>query len=1452
MAGNKIAKLQAQLAETKRLYGQIETGDNSEYIAQRRASEDKAKQAEADRPDLGERFSAAFAGNTDMRIADVISRGIRSIGGEFDSDAVEGFKPPDELMVDVPRADYDDRAKARSMPELRDIIRRQNEEADRIKTVFDGGMASGLALSFGSELLSVTNYAAPYAAARTLGFRAIQLANQGRVGASVGRTVAENLASGTAVELALQTAEGRYDPANLALSVVADLAIGGASAYEVLRAADMQRAAEDVLTRQIDMVGQAKVNIGDAATPEQVNKEYARLRTEEIKAPLSANVSPIPDSRKLMTHPDDEIDDLLDDTVETRPVQAMTDVTRFADPDNADRAAMWVQAQESSYNQLRTLGVDLPDAPSLEARKTSLSTLDLPSPGIKRHGESVDEKFNVIADTLEDLRKQFIPDVTLHLTGFPNAKQGEAGAHLLVKPNHSVLAVKFGSGLRVAVHEFGHAVFAHKLAGASDEAKAAMRGAWDAWQAKAASSSSVRESLVKRSPISFFAGSAGKSVAADAALKNTDASLLDVFVEAFNGDKTKAKQYQKYFTNFDEFSAEQLGKFIDNEVAGFGEGKLTVPQQIVRLVGQFFKMAAELFGFAKERGILGAEPSFEKFFNDLLAGNIKDGVPPMDMDVQLMAAPTKEAVKSVSGFMADPVASSTGLNLLPVGTAAERAKVKALLNLHKRADAWAKANPKDEAWEKRANNLIDNSLFSAASTGLTLLKSNNNVARMIAAELLEDASGVSGKRQPTAAISKTMHQNFFMGNVVNEYDNAYGMWRKAAGGSLTDDFIGGEYRYRFDRAVAEEIEGRRVTGEVVTRDPYIKAAADSLESAYGRIAKSQISNKTLGWAALPETSRGYMPHKMSPGKWRATSNAQRQVIHTALVDQFVNIEGWDISFADRLASSYLQRVQARANGGHDSPIGGSSAGAADIVEDAMLSLGMSKDEIMKNMQRFNRGAAGWTKGRLDLDLTKEYIVDGKPFKLLDIFETNQLELLRSQAGRASGEVALARHGVYGKPGLDTIREALTYGADGAKATDVELAAFDQVSAEFLNAPFGTAGPKWMQNAMILNSAVRLGGIVYNQFAEFINGATHLGVARMAAGVASMPRMRSEIKALVRGEKVDNPLLSSIEALGGSEFGTQAYKIVLPFDNPDHAYPTYGVDTLSNFDRLVRGASYAQGKLSLWRTVHSVQQRAMAEQIVAKIARYVRDGTDDIALDQFGITAELRASLKADLSKVASWEGNSLTKFDVTQMTDPAQQEALIQAVHRGVSQIIQGTFIGETGKWAHDGYLKLLTQFRTFSITAAEKQWGRQRNSRGSVKSLGILLGSMFAAVPVYYARVYASSIGREDQEAYIEERLRPELVARQVLNYVALSGLAGDFLDAAAAIAPEDMGLKMTGGRAGTDTEFVGNMVAPSLSLVDDVWKALQNLDDPEKLAKVLPGSRLPFIVPAINELGD
>src|SRR5690606_23751000 len=101
---------------------------------------------------------------------------------------------------------------------------------------------------------------------------------------------------------------------------------------------------------------------------------------------------------------------------------------------------------------------------------------------------------------------------------------------------------------------------------------------------------------------------------------------------------------------------------------------------------------------------------------------------------------------------------------------------------------------------------------------------------------------------------------------------------------------------------------------------------------------------------------------------------------------------------------------------------------------------------------------------------------------------------------------------------------------------------------------------------------------------------------------------------------------------------------------------------------------------------------------------------DVALAQMGFGPDVVQALRR--SHAFEWSGGRLVGFDITKIEDVAVAEQVAQGVHRGVKQIIQGTFIGEQGKWAHDDFLKTLAQFRTFGITAAEKQWARQRNTR--------------------------------------------------------------------------------------------------------------------------------------------
>lgn len=352
-------------------------------------------------------------------------------------------------------------------------------------------------------------------------------------------------------------------------------------------------------------------------------------------------------------------------------------------------------------------------------------------------------------------------------------------------------------------------------------------------------------------------------------------------------------------------------------------------------------------------------------------------------------------------------------------------------------------------------------------------------------------------------------------------------------------------------------------------------------------------------------------------------------------------------------------------------------------------------------------------------------------------------------------------------------------------------------------------------------------------------------------IVGIPRLRDEIKALVRGEAVDNPIIGSVErAYGGAEFGTDSYKTVFQFDNKALEVQAYGQETITLMDRLLRGGGHLQGKLSMWRTLHATQQRGMAEGIVRKAAVYLKDGGEaDVWLRDMGLSDTLIQRLRADLDKIAEFDGaGRLAKLDITQ-TDAEVAREFAQVVWRGVNQIIQGTFPGERNRWATDAHMRLLTQFRTFSLTAVEKQWGRMAGNVGAYKAAGILIGSMCAVLPIYAARVYAGALGRDDADEYIDRAFEPERIARQALNYTASSGLVGDLLDVLGATSGVSLG-----GRTGTQEEaFFGSIVAPSADLLNDLYGAVQNSEEGtsfEELAKSAPFSKLPYVIPAVNVL--
>jgi hypothetical protein len=735
-----------------------------------------------------------------------------------------------------------------------------------------------------------------------------------------------------------------------------------------------------------------------------------------------------------------------------------------------------------------------------------------------------------------------------------------------------------------------------------------------------------------------------------------------------------------------------------------------------------------------------------------------------------------------------------------------------------------------------------------------LLQSESPVYRAVGMLLVENAQGAAGRRR-SAAVTQHIRENAY-NKVMSNYDALSRQYSASIGIGPVRNAVNGEGNNAFNRAVMMEIEQRNgsAAGTRFSDNPYVNEAADNVETGMTMMRHEQQTVNVIGAERLgttPDASRGHITHKLSPEAVLNLPAAAAKRVRAVFSRQFQQIEGFDKEFADDLAKDYVNRGRLKAHGHHAVPVDVSSPEASEIIRDVLKGKGIEGAELEDLMGKFARGGASHTKKRLKLDLTED-IGDGK--QLIDLFVTDVPQLYRSYARRVSGDVALAQYGVMGQPGLDVLKRA----GMQSGATPAETDAFDQIISEFLNTPYGKGrNSVVLDNVRAATSAARLGGMVFTQQAEWANVIPVLGIRGMLNGIAAMPRMAREIRELVKTGKTDNAILRDWDQMGGG-MGMDDYHNTRMFDVKDNEVEAFNGSSSGLLTRMIRGASHANMVLSGQRLTMAVQTRGLSEGILKKAFRYVAEGSNTTALDDMGIDATLRKAIAEDMDRVAVFdkkgklvalnmrEGKALTPQLVNQMH---------QAIERGSAQMIQRTFIGETGAWAHDSLLKSFFQFRTFGLTSVEKQWGRNKKNYGTAKAVSIVVGAASIAMPIYMARVglNAMSKAEDEREEYLDRNLTPLALTRATLNYVSSAGLAGDAADLMALAATgilgddtlEEVGLGDVTGRMGQNAGTLQGFV-PGFGLVNDAAKL-----DPS----ALPGGNLPYVRPVrdgIEQLFD
>lgn len=760
----------------------------------------------------------------------------------------------------------------------------------------------------------------------------------------------------------------------------------------------------------------------------------------------------------------------------------------------------------------------------------------------------------------------------------------------------------------------------------------------------------------------------------------------------------------------------------------------------------------------------------------------------------------------------------------------------------------------------------------------TLLRDGSPVSKMLAARLLENPTGAFRGR--TAAIQKSVLENVFLGDVKPVFEAEFTTWRAAQGRRNPTQYFKDMEAFKLEvyRYIEHQRQGIRPTaGGQLGPAPSVRRAAQALEQAHERMRVAMVEARVAGAENLMRsTARGYTPWRVSHAKWTSLSPGQQRAYAQLLAEQAESVAGLSPEAALTWANVWINnQIIARANSNqpvHLMP-GGNQL---DRMEAALREANIPDAQREEIMRQWGNAGPRQTRGRMARDLfakkeTGRRLPDGsiETISLMDIMDTDPLAGVIQAARTSSGQVSLAQYGLAGNREIEVMRKAMR--ASGA--TQQALDAFDGAMAELLGRPIGDRMPVAAQVLTGLTALRSLGGVVWAQAQEVGNQITALGVMGFLRGVPGLGRAWREAGAIARGEmKVsDSPFLAGMERYTG-HIGQEGYRNNGPWGVFGGLEAPTGPAETPYLLRIVRMGQHIQSVMTGFRRLHAAQMRHTAEQAgnlgLEYLAGTVTSAARQRALRDMGITPSLEARMRAELPRIVRFgDDGKVMEYTPQNAIDAYAVQEYHQAIVRGTNQIIQGTFAGEVGHWAHKPWLQVATQFRSYSITSLEKQFIRGWKTHGAaITGFYALAAGALVTAPIYMARVMsgAALLDRDAKEDYLETRLNPAAFARGILTYTAQTGFLADVADVTGTLVGGNftgavgnfLGLEEVNPRTGGGRDFVSTVV-PSVATVNDTVRALQRIADPTKegfslspAATVIPFGRAPQFLPLFEAL--
>lgn len=650
---------------------------------------------------------------------------------------------------------------------------------------------------------------------------------------------------------------------------------------------------------------------------------------------------------------------------------------------------------------------------------------------------------------------------------------------------------------------------------------------------------------------------------------------------------------------------------------------------------------------------------------------------------------------------------------------------------------------------------------AVVATGLAtdfdrLFRSGSAIAQKLAYDTGESASGIVRNNRSAAAL-KDHHEKKLLGAFLPAYEDAYKLHSKSNKVSKYDQWTDSSLRNKFNEEVFLELQARAydTPGTPRSLSPGVKEAADAMdrwsaleiELGKGRAGETPIK----GYEKLTAYS-GYTPQRWSSKKMEdlIRSGKTEKDIIDAVAEAYKRMHG-GMTKADALvyAGSVVKRSRSMGRGVDTNLIGMLQQDGRDFVEDMLRRNGVSANDAAKLIDRLTglaaeRGQAGHTKGRIDVDMRTQA---SNGIRLLDLFDTDLVDIISRRSRGSAGAAALARKGIASRTDrLDIIqgildeqaakgpsqRTGVTPGERLADAIDEDKHLtredIEHYFSYFDGGPVAGGLDPLYANMKKLTNLALLNGLGLTQIGETGAMVASVGVSRwwQHAGAALRASASDPKSALVQELKHMDVLVPE-ERLFRPDLNIEMDRV-----------GTAQSELAMKISKGLNLGQRVQGYVSGFYGVRNIQQRIA-----------VTSAADKIMTNMKGIANDLSAARAADIgldpatfARVKSYVDNGTVEFKDGSLHKlnfdkwrPEDVEDFSLSLNRHVNQVVQKTMVGEDNILFHrDGIINLFVHLKSFPLLAMEKQ--ALRNLRiGDQEAMTTFLYGLATAGTVYTAK---------------------------------------------------------------------------------------------------------------------